>query len=364
MYIQLQRGKEDYNERVNDLKELGRSLEYRSAIVHHERLIEVLGPTKTALETSSLITEIAKSFHGMGKYVAALEMLQVALKLLEHSHGDEQLQSAKITAIMSTVLLSQKQLKRALRMCKQSLEIQEAILGKDDIALASLIYLNGFILHRRGHYRKALQLFQRVLELYKTIFGEDHIKSAETIDAIGLSLLHLGKCQEALQYFRRELRITETAFGKDHIKTEKAIFNLGASYLFLGKRDEALEYYERAIYIYGKNLCESHEDECNRLQVLPQLTLANLCPTLSQFIQRHAHTEVDGKINPLVKNHIRSYKLLKKLRLACSGAGITGKLYRVITQLLPFGMKVYGKYNELGLIAIPGAFEFDEPLCM
>lgn len=44
----------------------------------------------------------------MGKYVETLEMLQVALKLVENSRLDAQLQSAKINAVMSAVLLSQK----------------------------------------------------------------------------------------------------------------------------------------------------------------------------------------------------------------------------------------------------------------
>ena len=65
-----------------------------------------------------------------------------------------------------------------------------------------------------------------------------------------------------------------------------------------------------------------------------------------------------------IEKSYRKLQALEKLRLACRGVRIRGKLCRLITQLFPFGMKVYGKFNEIGLIAVPGVFEFDEPLCV
>jgi hypothetical protein len=92
----------------------------------------------------------------------------------------------------------------------------------------------------------------------------------------------------------------------------------------------------------------------------PTLNLGGPCLTKADFIQRHA-AERDGKINPLVKNHLISFNLVEKLRLACIGKGVKGKGYRLVVQLLPLGMKLYGKYNELEIIPIPGLFEFVEP---
>jgi len=71
--------------------------------------------------------------------------------------------------------------------------------------------------------------------------------------------------------------------------------------------------------------------------------------------------EVDGQINPLVENQIKSFKQLQQLQMACGRKGIKGKLYYLIAQLLPFGIKVYGKYNQLEILPVPGVYEYVEP---
>lgn len=86
-----------------------------------------------------------------------------------------------------------------------------------------------------------------------------------------------------------------------------------------------------------------------------------MCVTKEEFVQRHAAVEEDGNINPLVKNQIISFKFLEKVKLACTGKGLEGKFYRIVAQVLPLGMKLYGKYNEIGIIPVTGAFEFVEP---
>lgn len=82
------------------------------------------------------------------------------------------------------------------------------------------------------------------------------------------------------------------------------------------------------------------------------------CVTIDELLRHHALVEEDGKMNPLLKNEVESLMLLERLRVACAGAGFKGKW---ITRLLPFGIKVYGKYNEIEFIAVPGAYEFIEP---
>jgi hypothetical protein len=86
-----------------------------------------------------------------------------------------------------------------------------------------------------------------------------------------------------------------------------------------------------------------------------------LCITTDQFVQRHSAVEQGKKINPLVENHLKSIKLLRRLRLACSGKGLQGRLYLLVVKLLPLGVKLYGKYNEIEVIAVPGVYEFVEP---
>jgi len=56
-----------------------------------------------------------------------------------------------------------------------------------------------------------------------------------------------------------------------------------------------------------------------------------------------------------------SLNFLEKLRLACNGNGIKGILYSLVVGLCPLGIKLYGKYNELELIAIPALFEIQTP---
>lgn len=56
-----------------------------------------------------------------------------------------------------------------------------------------------------------------------------------------------------------------------------------------------------------------------------------------------------------------SIDFLEKLRLACNGDGIKGKMYRLVAQLCPLAIKLYGKYNEFEFIAIPALFELQMP---
>ena len=66
-------------------------------------------------------------------------------------------------------------------------------------------------------------------------------------------------------------------------------------------------------------------------------------------------------MNPLVENQLVSVYLLEKLRLACNGTGIKGKLCRLVAWLCPIVIKLYGKYNEFELIAVRALFELQEP---
>lgn len=86
-----------------------------------------------------------------------------------------------------------------------------------------------------------------------------------------------------------------------------------------------------------------------------------MCITKENILRRHALLEPDGEMNPLIKNHFESVKLVEKLRLACGSQGLRGKIYRLVVELLPLGIKLYGKYNEIEIIAVPGVFEFVEP---
>ena len=78
-------------------------------------------------------------------------------------------------------------------------------------------------------------------------------------------------------------------------------------------------------------------------------------------MQRHSAVEESRNMNRPLKNHLSSIKMLRKLRSACSGKGLDGRFYLFVVKLLPLGMKLYGKYNEMEIIAVPGVFEFVEP---
>ena len=84
--------------------------------------------------------------------------------------------------------------------------------------------------------------------------------------------------------------------------------------------------------------------------------------TKDHFERNHSALEKDGKINPIVKSQLLGILLCEKVKLACSGNGLGGKFYRVIAKLLPLGVKLYGAYNEIELIAVPGIFQFAEPV--
>jgi hypothetical protein len=66
-------------------------------------------------------------------------------------------------------------------------------------------------------------------------------------------------------------------------------------------------------------------------------------------------------MNPLVENQLVSIAWLEGLRLACNGTGIKGKCYRLVARLCPVAIKMYGKYNEFGVIAVPALFELQKP---
>ena len=82
------------------------------------------------------------------------------------------------------------------------------------------------------------------------------------------------------------------------------------------------------------------------------------CSTRHEFLVYHS----DGATLTLpAKNHIESMKLVERVLLACKGVGFKGRMYHLISRVLPLGIRVYGKYNEIGLIAVPPIFEYVEP---
>jgi hypothetical protein len=84
--------------------------------------------------------------------------------------------------------------------------------------------------------------------------------------------------------------------------------------------------------------------------------------TREQFERNHSAPEKDGKINPIVRNQLLGILLCDRVKLACSGKGLSGRFYQLIAKLLPLGVKLYGTYNEIELIAVPGIFQFAEPI--
>jgi hypothetical protein len=86
-----------------------------------------------------------------------------------------------------------------------------------------------------------------------------------------------------------------------------------------------------------------------------------LCLTQEEFTRRHAVTKGHGKINPVIEHDLWSVMIIEHLSRACIGKGLVGRVYRLGAQMLPLVIKIYGKYNELGIIPLPPLFQKDGP---
>jgi len=71
--------------------------------------------------------------------------------------------------------------------------------------------------------------------------------------------------------------------------------------------------------------------------------------------------EENGKINPNIEAHLWCITVIENVNKACIGKGLVGGLFRLGARMLPLVIKIYGKYNEIGLIPLPPLFQKDGP---
>ncbi|MDJ0557049.1 MAG: tetratricopeptide repeat protein [Microcoleaceae cyanobacterium MO_207.B10] len=208
-----------------------------------------------------------KQLYNEGKYEAALETYQQALKIfLSISRASENANryiSLKIGEILHSIGATYNKLAKypqALENYQQALEIRQQI--KDKQGIGSSLNSIGAVYFLQGNYEQALDYLQQALKIRQEL--KDLVRVSRTQNNIAAIYLNQAKYSQALEYYQEALK-TFQELG--NIQGEAATLNnIGLIYQELGQYKKSLEWYQKALEIYRKN--DNKKAESNSLNNL------------------------------------------------------------------------------------------------
>lgn len=181
---------------------------------------------------ATLLLALGRSYHGLGEYERARELVARSLALRdEHLDRDHPDRIASL-ALMGAILHDQGAYQASIEVATEALELAR---GRSDAADVSHV-ANGLAitLDAVGQHEKAETLYREALELYRTAHGEDDPEVAWLMNTWAQAHYRLGRVRQAHQILVEAEALARRTLGRDHIERAYILHNLGVSRSVLG----------------------------------------------------------------------------------------------------------------------------------
>ena len=225
--------------------EIGRAYmslgKYDSAIIFHEKALEIRLEIKDWDKAAESCEKIAKCGFDIGNYEKALEYYQKAIEL--NSKAGNRKWEARDLSDIGLIYKTKGDFDKAIEFYHKALRISEKI--KDRYNSALIYNRIGSIYNNIKEYAKALEYYGKALEIRKEI--DDLNGIAGSLNNIGNIYKYTGKLDTALNYYQIAL---EKNRELGNLKWQSFnLNNIGDIYRNQGKLKQALDYYSQSLKI-------------------------------------------------------------------------------------------------------------------
>jgi eukaryotic-like serine/threonine-protein kinase len=219
---------------------------------------------------AELSLTMARAYHALGHYEAALPLIQSSLGMLRAAPGQ--------ALALAAALREQGELLRhagdyagAERPYMDALAIHRSLMGNDHPELARSLNDLGWVLREKGDYPGAESAYRESLAMRRRLLGAEHPDVATSLSNLGVLLRLKGDYAGAESASREALAMRRRILSAEHPALAASLNNLGILLRAKGDLDGAESAHREALAIRRNVLGDQHRDvalSLNNLGVL------------------------------------------------------------------------------------------------
>lgn len=242
--------------------QLNQNGDHEGAVAIGEKLVEY-AESRYGIhhpETATLISNLAISYWGQGKYKKAelhhRKALNIRVRSLDSGHED----IASSLQNLAHMYVEQGFFGRAEPLYERALKIRESSSSPDNLDTASNLVHLAHLYEKRGSYKTAESFYRRALRLREKILGDSHEMTASALHLLASLFIRQDLPGKAEPLLIRSLAIREEVFGDSHPALAASLNNLATLYNSQGRYEKAEPLYQRSLAIHEKTLGLNHPD--------------------------------------------------------------------------------------------------------
>ncbi|MGY5126920.1 tetratricopeptide repeat protein [Streptomyces nigrescens] len=179
-------------------------------------------------------------------------VLQEALALGRHIHGDAHPDTLRTSNNLATAYQASGDVGRAISLLESTLALSERVLG--DAHPDSLTSRNNLAYAYRasGDVGRAISLLESTLALSERVLGDAHPDTLRTSNNLAIAYRAVGDVGRAIPLLESTLALSEQVFGDAHPDTLRTSNNLATAYQAVGDVQRAISLLERTVDLSEK----------------------------------------------------------------------------------------------------------------
>jgi len=208
-------------------------------------------PEETVARTAQLLSD---ALHYQGRIAEAEGLTREVLEMHRRLYGDGHWRFGIVLTDLGDLLHTRGELTEAEDHLRMALRILTAARGEDSPDVARARRDLGNVLRDRGAYAEAEVLYRQALSNFEALFGNAEPMGALTRNEMARLLAETGAHDESDRLLRRNLSVYGRLYPRGHPMLGTTMRNLGVLRLRQGRPEEAAEALREALAIYARTL--------------------------------------------------------------------------------------------------------------
>ena len=189
---------------------------------------------------ASLLSAIADSYFGLGRYDDAARACQEAVDIEKQVHGTEDRESLSKIASLAKMYLRAGRLDEALALTEETLRLQTRYLGNSDDDVIDTKSLLALVHDELGHLEDAVRIQREVVEDRVARSGPDDPETLSDRNNLASYYQRLGHTEDAVSEFEEILQLQRQSLDETHPEVLTCEANLAAAYDAVGRLNDAI----------------------------------------------------------------------------------------------------------------------------
>ncbi len=226
------------------------------------------------LVEASVRFSLGKTYESLGEYTAAEVHLEQALRLREHSLGEEHPDTILALYELAGTYLDQGRYEEAESAYVKALEQHRKVFGDSHSETLNCMNDLAMVYDELGEHQRAGQLYKEVLGIRERTLGRDHSHLLTARNNLAVHYMHQKQYDRAEPLLAENLEALRRTIGEEHPNTLRAMNNLGAVCEMQDRFDDAIRYHSEALELRRRVLGDEHPDTLT--------SMGNLAKTLNR----------------------------------------------------------------------------------